>query len=144
MRNTIMLIIFVCIFACSSISKFNVFISGDEQAADARIYVDGILVGVMQKKIYHRTFKADNELNSLQELEHEKYYSIGVDIGVLEGKRASKYGVYNNIRLPAKWHSIKFEKEDGRSISKKIYIKGETYLDVNFKKMEITGGYSVP
>lgn len=87
-----------------------VSITGDELSVGAEIYVDGVHIGTMEKRIHDAT----------------SLYSNPGDIFASA-----------NIQAPDGKHEFLFISVDQKIIRKKLTVRNENYWDINFYKLTI-------
>jgi hypothetical protein len=109
--------------------KGSLSISGDKEAVDAEIYVDGHKVGLMEKHVYVGSTSKDLEV-----LEREK--RVEQRLGIKPGDIFSG----TDIQVQSGTHEIMFVSKEGKKLKKVIKIQGEGYIAVDFEKMVIQGG----
>jgi len=125
------------------------YIVGDSRAVGAEIYLDGERIGVMERRIYSapRSSKQDElaahaearqrlGLAAMPPLKPGDVFAEGV------GDAAKQAGarVYDQVRAGPGPHELAFVHRDGRRLVKRIEVRSEVYIGVDFSEMRITGG----
>ncbi len=128
------------------------FISGDEQAVGADIYIDGQKVGVMVKGVYAGPKPSKEDIKKQHEMQRRfgikptkppypgDVSADGIDLRIAKGERKPEYGIYKQIRASMGRHEILFISKEGKRLKKEIKVQSENYLRVDFGKMVIRGG----
>ena len=108
-------------------SNPTIYITGDEKAIGAAIFVDGEKVGLMTEHIYR-----GSDVNS--EIVAEREEELQKELGIRRGDKFS--GI--NITVPRGEHKVMVVGKDDRKLETTILVKGgEMYGEVNFKEMTI-------
>jgi hypothetical protein len=105
----------------ASCSKSALYISGDEEAIGAEIYVDGEKIGHLEKRVY-----AGSTSKNPTVVEREKGLQERLEI-----KPGDEFAGAE-IRVPSGKHKILFVSEAGKRLQKEIRIQGEQYIAVDF------------
>jgi hypothetical protein len=109
--------------------KSSLFISGNEKAINAEIYVDGHNFGLMEKRVYVGSVSRDPVVVEREKKEQQRLRIKPGDI--FSGAE---------IKISSGRHEIMIMNKEGDQLKKEINIQGETYITVDFDKMIIQGG----
>ena len=104
------------------------YISGDEDAVGAEIFIDGQKKGSMEKGVYERTFSSDPVLAERQRKEDES-------LGIRQGQVYATASIW----VSNGEHELMLISVNGKRLSKRFQMRGENYMNVSFGKMIIEG-----
>jgi hypothetical protein len=124
-----LVISFLALLLVASCSRSSLYISGDEEAIGAEIYVDGEEVGYLEKRVYSGTTSKNSTV-----VKREKRLQELLEI------RSGDEFAGAEIKVPAGKYKIMFISKAGKRVQKEIRIQGEQYIAVDFEKMVIRGG----
>lgn len=118
----------VCtLFFSMGCSDPDIYISGDEYAIGAEVYIDGKKIGLMNEHVYIGSDRKD-EIIVNREREMLK------NLQLKKGQKSS--GI--TIKLPKGVYDIQCVAKDGKKLETRLHVKGgPMYGSVDFTKMRI-------